>query len=207
MGMRTQVVASLLGGLAALLVGATVRAQEPDDITPKVTAAFVLNFAKYTDWPATAFEGPEDPIVISVVADENVARLLAALVRNERRDGRSFQVRLAVPPVSVDKVDGSDPADDEARANYRLQLRKSHIVFVGAQHQHLSRWLLDQLKGSDVLTIGFADGFARAGGMLGLKVRDERIVFEANPDAIHRTALAVSSKVLRLAEIVRDDHE
>jgi hypothetical protein len=35
-----------------------------------VKAAFVLNFMKFVEWPASAFQSPEDPIVLSVLGND-----------------------------------------------------------------------------------------------------------------------------------------
>jgi hypothetical protein len=45
--------------------------------------------------------------------------------------------------------------------------------------------------------------FAASGGMLGLTIRERRIAFDANEDAVREAGLRVSSQVLRLARTVR----
>ncbi len=56
-----------------------------------------------------------------------------------------------------------------------------------------------------VLAVGESDHFAELGGTIGFVIEDERIRFTVNVDAAQRADLKISSKVLALARIVRDD--
>lgn len=75
-----------------------------------VKAAFVLNFIKFVEWPSSAFDSPEAPIVLSVLGNDPVAHSLASL------DGRTVSGRRIVfrkvPALSA--------------------LERCHLLFVGA---------------------------------------------------------------------------
>jgi hypothetical protein len=54
-----------------------------------------------------------------------------------------------------------------------------------------------------VLTVGETADFIAAGGIIRFTASGRRIRFEINPDAAERVSLRVSSRLLRLADIVR----
>jgi hypothetical protein len=176
---------------------------DEDQALSKIAAAFVYNFAQYTQWPQASFPDDEAPLVITVVGSEKFARLLSSLVSTRRIGGRRVRVVRAAPP---------DPnaQEDELRrrrAAFTQAVRASHLVYIDHDHPAAADAVIDACRGHDVLTVGYVPGFARAGGMLGLKLRDKHMVFEANTAAINSTRLQVSSKVLRLAEIVGEEGE
>ena len=59
-----------------------------------------------------------------------------------------------------------------------------------------------RLMGSAVLTISDIEGFAEAGGAIGLFVADSRLQFDANFATLQRANLKASSQALRLARTV-----
>lgn len=171
--------------LAAAAAGAPVE---------EVKAAFVVNFLRYTEWPATSFESAESPFVVTVIGSDGVADALEAIAERAETIGER--------PLTVQsrRLPG--------RGGWRWQrliaeLRGSHLVYLGAEieRENLAE-LLAALAEEAVLTVGDRPGFAASGGMIGLRRSGTRIVFDANTDAIKRTRLLVSARVLRLARIV-----
>jgi hypothetical protein len=57
-----------------------------------------------------------------------------------------------------------------------------------------------------VLTISDGKGFAEAGGMIELYVEEGRMRFAINMGATERSGLHLSSRLLRLAKVIRKDH-
>ena len=64
--------------------------------------------------------------------------------------------------------------------------------------------VLAALAGQPVLTIGEASDFLRQGGIMRLKRVEGKLRFEVKLAAVENSGLAISSKLLRLAQIVRD---
>ena len=180
----------------ALCCAASRRGQgvDPEKLA-QVKAAFVVNFVRYTTWPAATFDGPTSPFRVAVTGGDAVAYFLEEIARRTGAvaGGRGLLIeRVEVPP---------DLGDDE-RAAILERLRGSHVVYVGWPEGAPAMDLLSGLAGQDVLTVGDAPGFAASGGMIGLRRDGERVVFDANPDVIRASGLAVSARVLRLATIV-----
>lgn len=160
-----------------------VRAFAAEPLTEaQVKAAYVYNFVKYVEWPATAFATAQSPVVLCVSAGDGLRGAFAA-IDGKQAQGRALQLRRAVRP-------------DEYRA--------CHILFVPESEERGAAELLRRVGSLPVLTVGEHDGFTAAGGVIGFVVRDDRVQFEINPDAAARADLKVSSRLLQLATIVRD---
>src|SRR5207253_481199 len=65
-------------------------AQGPSEY--QVKAAFLLNFTKFIDWPADAFENPGAPFTICILGDDPFGSDLDQLVEEETVKGRKLAV-------------------------------------------------------------------------------------------------------------------
>lgn len=146
-----------------------------------VKAAFVLNFIKFVEWPASAFSSPEDPIVFSVLGDDPVATSLASL------DGKKVSGRRVV----VRKVPGL-PA-----------LGRCHVLFVGASEKAALAPILGAVQRWPALTVADFEGFAERGGTIGFVRQDDRVGFEINEEAALKAGLKVNAKLLYLGKRTR----
>ncbi len=192
---RTAVALALALSLDAAPVreaGATPAAAEAVEAA-ELKAAYVVNFARYTEWPANRFEHAQGPLVVMVIGDDEVARELAEIA--ERADaigGHPLEVRRE--PLS--------PPESWRRERMLGELRRAHVVYLGPDAEDGVRELLADLAGLAVLTVGDVPDFAASGGMIGLRRQDLRVVFDANPEAIRAGGITVSARVLKLARIV-----
>lgn len=161
-------------------------------------AGFIVNFASFTTWPNDAFENEQTPLVITVVNDRELARQVATMTVDKQIHKRRVLVYHMVHPST------RDSNYQTSLATLHEQLRRSHVVYLSLtlQQQQIDQ-ALDSLENRPVLTISSKPQFAENGGMLGLVVRSKRLAIDANVDAIDDARLNVSSKVLKLARIVR----
>jgi hypothetical protein len=147
---------------------------------PDVKAAFLVNFAKFVEWPATAADGR---VTVCVAGDERVAASLKAATHAASPDSRVVAVRVLAPEDSP---------------------RSCHIVFVGVDNRRRVLALLDSREAVPILTVGDSEGFAQTGGMIELFLERGRMRFAVNVDAVERSRLRLSSRLLGLAKIVKD---
>lgn len=145
-------------------------------------ASLLFNLAAFVEWPVSAV-GPSDPIAICVAGDPDV---FAALAPYEGRhiEGRTVTSRV----LAADE----DPAG-------------CHILFVSSSRDRFA--LVHRLADRPVITVGDDPAFARQGGALRVFFEQSRLRFEINTRTIERTKLRVSSKMLGLARLVRNEHE
>ena len=167
-------------GLALLaLASSRLFAQAPVADEYQVKAAFLFNFAKFVEWPADTFKGPEDPIAICVLGQNPFGTALEDVVRDKTVAGRGFVVRGLLSAQ---------------------QASKCQILFVSASERKRLGSLLDQLKGRSILTVGEGDDFIANGGIIDFKLKDARVRIDIDAAAADRAGLHISSKLLSLAE-------
>src|SRR5262245_51799600 len=58
----------------------------------KLKAAFVFNFAQFTEWPTDAFADKDAPLVLGILGNTGFADILEETVRNEIVRGRRLVV-------------------------------------------------------------------------------------------------------------------
>ena len=83
-------------------------------------------------------------------------------------------------------------------------LSTCHMVFIPFTAKNQSARIVKGLKGASTLTVGEAEGFAALGGMINLTVEGNKLHFEVNLNAAERANLKISSKLLSMARIVKE---
>ncbi len=144
----------------------------------EVKAAYVYNFAKFVDWPSTAFSAPNAPICVGVIGADDFAALLEKVVKDKLIQEHPIQVRLL-----------KWPAD----------LGACNIVYVGATEQKRFRQICESVQNSPVLTITEAEDKSQVKGIMNLFMESGKVQFEVNIEGAEKARLRISSKLLRLA--------
>jgi hypothetical protein len=150
-----------------------------------IKAAFLFNFARFTKWPAGAFEEPRSPLRFCVLGEDPFGSALDALA-GKTVHGR----RLAISRLA---------AVGEAAS--------CHLLFVSASEDRRLVDILATVYGSPTLTVADITDFARFGGVITLTTVANRIRFDVNLVAAHRVGLRFSSRFLSLARIVKVNQE
>jgi len=145
-----------------------------------IKAALLYNFAKFAEWPVDAFDGAGTPLRICILGDDPFGAALDALV------GKQVHER----PLTI------------ARIRALAETARCHILFVSASETAQLTEILDYVGRRPILTVADFSRFAQAGGIIGLKTVDNHSRIEVNIDAVNRSGLKLSSKLLRLAETV-----
>jgi hypothetical protein len=169
---------------AVIVVGIPARVLAGGDTVAvaALKAAFLYNFAKFSEWPTDTL-APGQPLAMCVVGDAAVADALGQTIKGHALDGHELT-------VAVLKVDESASA--------------CHLLYVSAIDTKRSAVLLQSTRSLPVFTVSDADRFAESGGVAQLIVENDRMRFAINLDAVQRTRIHVSPKLLSLARIVKD---
>ena len=149
----------------------------------EIKAAYLLNFAKLVEWPASAFSGGKGALVIGVVGRGSVADELARIFSGASAGGH---------PIEVRRVSAGDGG----------ALVACHVIFVPESER--ADGVLGATQGRPVLVVGETEDFARRGAAIGFVKDGGTLKFEANPKAAARNGLTVSAKLLRVARTVID---
>jgi hypothetical protein len=153
--------ASRLGRFAALMLLGVVSglfAGRADAQTPaEARAMFLLNFAKFIEWPAEAFSADSTPLAITVLGDAEVARAAEKLAKGKNANGREIVVKAVSNPTEA---------------------AGAHIVFVG--QANLASGLLAAVGTRPVVTVGEEESFLTSGGVIRLFADGNKVLCAIN---------------------------
>jgi hypothetical protein len=161
--------------------GSSLNAAAPTEYQLK--AVFLMNFAKFVEWPTTAFRSAQSALTICVLGEDPFGRDLDDVVRGQVAGDRALAVKHL---AQVQRGDNC------------------HVLFVSGAEKARTERVLGILNNTPTLTVGEGDDFAAAGGMIALLIEDNKIRFEVNLDAAGNAGLKISSKLLKLARNVRE---
>lgn len=166
--------------LALALIRGAAAAAEPG-MEYQVKAVFLYNFTQFVDWPAEAFAKPDAPLVIGILGRDPFDTYIDDVVRGEKAGGH---------PILVKRF-----RDIEAA-------RECQLLFVGGADARRLDSVAAVLKDRMILTVGDSGEFSKRGGMIDFITRQGKIRLQINMETVRAARLTVSSKLLRLADIV-----
>lgn len=149
----------------------------------KVKTAFLFNFAKFIEWPASSFATPDSPFTICVLGQDPFGSILTDTLQGKTIGERPLAVR---------------------RLKDKSEARSCQIVFVSSSETAHLAAIVETLRGGNVLLVGESKGFAASGGTIEFTLEDDSVRFTINTDAGDRSGLKFSSKLLALAQLVHD---
>ncbi|PKO39929.1 MAG: DUF4154 domain-containing protein [Betaproteobacteria bacterium HGW-Betaproteobacteria-6] len=161
--------------ISVLFVNISPVFAQPDS-EPQLEAAYLVNFLKYVEWPASQ----RGSSTICLFGRDTLGPFLSG---HEGRviGGRELRIRRVNSPDDMTSCQLVDIPDvEEAR--------------IGA----VLRWT----SGMPILTTSNADGFAQSGGGIELLRNGGRVQFIVNADTLSRHRLTPSSQMMRLANRV-----
>ena len=172
----------LLGAVAlfCILYANSSCAQTAEELEAKVKSGFLLNFARYVEWPTNSFSSSNSPIVIGVLGQDSLGRHLDEVVSGKSVETHPVQIR---------------------RARRISELTNSHVIFICASERPRASFLRIQEK--PILTVSDVDTLTATNGMILLKKKQGTMRFDINRELAEKVGLKISSKLLRLADNYR----
>jgi len=147
-----------------------------------IKAAFLCNFAKFTEWPATAFAGLEGSIILGTLGRSPLDSWLEKTARTIQVAGRTITVR------KLEEL----PKPGEY-----------HILYISAEAPKTAlAEAMTKLGGSPLLTVGDGSEFAEQGGTIALLEKDGKMRFQVNLVTASAAGLKLNAGMLRLADRV-----
>ncbi len=148
----------------------------------KVKGGYLLNFARFIEWPAGTFPSADSPFIIDILDGGEALPVLQALLIGKKVDTHPVQVRA----VQVG------------------QLRKdAHILLATRAGGKSPEELKSVLGGAATLLVGETEQFAEQGGMVGFTREDESIRLSLNLERATEVGLKISSKLCSVAKVVK----
>jgi len=148
----------------------------------KVKAAFLYHFVQFAEWPERAFSDPNMQIRICVYGDDLFAGYLVKTFKGKALHSRQFIVQSQVTA---------------------LDIAQCHVLFMNRRVDMAQLDIQQALQRSWALTVGEKEDFLEHGGMIQFYRVEKNIRFSVNPDALEHKHIRLSSKLLRLARIVK----
>ena len=154
------------------------RAQESPPTEYQLKAAFLLNFAKFVEWPSAAFADSTSPIVLGILGENPFGDVLERTIRDKTINNRTLVVK-----------------------GFRssAEATNCHILFISTSEKARLPEILAGLRGASMLTVGETDRFTESGGMINFVRQGNKIRFQINEVAAKGVGLKISSKLLSLA--------
>ena len=175
----------LLVGCGAVFGISAALPQSRAESEYELKAAVLYRFLSFAEWPSYLLTPhSRDSIRICILGDDPFGDILDRTIEGKTVDEWPLTVR---------------------RGNTLRDFELCHVVFISSSEDDRLPQVLRALQELTALTVGDMDGFAEAGGMIGLRLENNRISFTVNIDAVRASELTLSSRLLRLATIVTDD--
>jgi hypothetical protein len=156
-------------------------AQAPVASEYQVKAVFIFNFAQFVEWPAASFASDQAPLIIGTLGDNPFGSYLESIVTGEKVNGHPLVIY---------------------HFNNISEIKTCQILFINKVEINNMSTSLTSLKGKNILTVSDVPGFLEQGGMIRFITKNNKISLQINPDAARSDNLIISSKLLRLAEII-----
>ncbi|MCP4689321.1 MAG: YfiR family protein [Desulfobacterales bacterium] len=162
---------------------APAAADEPVPLEYRVKAAYLYNFLKFVEWPRERGAETPGPYIIGVIGDDPFGKELVNIGRKTVK-GRRLKIK---------------------RFHNMDELETCHILFICASEWIRIETILKSIGGTPVLTVSDLAGFAQRGGMINLVKTGKTVCFEINRAAAEKAGLKISSKLLKLAKIIKKE--
>lgn len=155
-----------------------VDAQENDAVVEyKIKAAFLLNFAKFINWPEGSFTGENQLFKVCVLGENPFGSSLSAI---ESRTVGNRKVKLQY-------VNDFEKAED------------CHLLFISASEKDNLEAINTALSDRAIATVSDIEGFASDGGIIEFVAMEDKLAFTINLSRAREQELKIHSALLNLA--------
>jgi hypothetical protein len=158
-----------------------VSAVQPASREYQVKAVFLYNFAQFVEWPEDAFTSNHSPLVIGVLGENPFGEYLNEAVQGEVLNGHPLKVQ------QYEKVE---------------EVVNCHILYVNQNKKEALGRTLNALQSKSILTVGDAGNFIEQGGMVRFFTEKGKTRIQIDLESTKKADIVVSSKLLRVADVV-----
>ncbi len=177
---QTHLRVCLTAATLIFLIPLTLNAQNSSADEYQLKAAFVYNFTRFVEWPASGSNRPGVPFVISVLNEDRLADKIHELVKGEQIGSRPIVVR---------------------RLNKKSEIGNCNILYVSGKDASELKDQLSNISRRGVLTVSDAPNFARWGGIIRFFKDENKLRMQINIDEARSSRFGISSKLLSLSSI------
>jgi len=146
----------------------------------EILAVLTLNVARFTTWPEQTFKAVE-PILNLCVFGNNVVQQSFEKINKKVINNRTIHI------INLSRL---------------RNLHQCKLLYLSDIDRNKLKPLLKEMQSYPVLTIGENMEFIKAGGMVGLEKINGKIQLTINLPNIKQSDLVISSRLLKIANIV-----
>lgn len=150
-----------------------------------IKAAYLYNFANFVDWPEET-DYQNEILNICVLGTDPFGKSLDAVRGKIVKGGKKVKV-IRFSSLESAKIKES-----------------CHILFISPSEKNNFSTIISSLKDSNTLTVSDFKDFAKSGGTMNFYIKKNNVKIEINIDAAERAGLKISSKLLKIAKVIRD---
>lgn len=147
----------------------------------QVKAAFLFNFTRFVEWPAETFAVADSPFIIGVAGKNPFGTHLEEIIKGEAINGHPLVIRY------FNTVD---------------EITACHILYVTLESKEDIKKAIIGNSSAHTLTVSDLSNFTKQGGMILFVTEDSKTRIRINLNSAKAAGLTISSKLLKLAEIV-----
>jgi hypothetical protein len=163
-------------------VGFNCQSQSSQPTKSQVEAAFIYNFARFVEWPTQAFADASSPMIIGVFGKNVFGTDLADTIKGKVIRGHPLQFKECASLADASQC---------------------QVLFISNSEKSRLSKIISGLGGASILTVSETDNFIAQGGMINLRLIDQKVRFDINNSAAKTAGLSISSKLLSLALTVK----
>lgn len=143
----------------------------------KIKAAFLLNFAKFINWPEDSFTGENQLFEVCVLGVNPFGSALSAI------ETRTIGNR---------KIDLQYVDDVEKAGN-------CHLLFISTSEENNITRIHKALADKTIVMVSDINGYASSGGIIEFVTRENKLAFKINLSQARKKGLEIHSALLNLA--------
>ncbi len=163
--------------LVPVFAGAAVVCAGDTELEYKVKAAFLLNFARFSSWPAEMSAEAGTPMVFCVVGRDPFGAALSGF-ESKQVNGQPARLRLGVSLAEA---------------------AQCQVLFVSSTEEHELEKIIALTRDRRLVTVSDIVGFAERGGIFEFKNQGNRLSFIINNSKAKEKGIRISSSLLDLA--------
>ncbi len=165
-----------------MLCGTSSTYAKPKNKEYHIKAAFLLNFVKFMEWPSHISTDTSPLLTICILGNDPFDEAL-----------KSIENKIVKEKKLVIK-----------RASRLEDVKECQILFISSSEKKKLSEIFTKIDDRPILTVAETKNFCQSGGVVNFIIVKGKVRFEINVDAAERSGLKISSKLLKLAKIIKE---
>src|SRR5678815_3006098 len=152
----------------------------------QIKAAFLYNFTGFVEWPPEAAPRPTRPLTIGILGKDPFGDALDNAIKGKTSHGTTLLVK---------------------RFSRIEDLERCDLLFISQDMLPRLEAILKRIAGRHVLTVAEEHPRLEADVVITLLISENKVRFEIDRDAAEAEQIQISSKLLSLAQTVRQERK